>query len=181
MSEPYLGEIRMFSGPYAPRDWAFCNGQILQISQYTALYSVIGTDYGGDGHNTFGLPDMRGRIALSIGQRPELSAYSLGQTTGVERVTLSAENLPAHTHTVIADAQGAGDFITEPDKGYIGATGGGQARAMYVSEAPGDDIVQLNEHAIAPEGVEPASVYNLQPVLAINFIIALKGVYPQAQ
>src|SRR3954468_23228168 len=100
MSEPFLGEIRMFGGNFAPRGWAFCNGQILSIAQNTALFSLLGTTYGGNGQTTFGLPDLRGRVAVSAGQGPGLSNYSLGELAGSESVTLTSANMPAHNHSV---------------------------------------------------------------------------------
>src|SRR5215207_9632471 len=100
MSEPFIGEIRMFGGNFAPRGWAFCEGQLLSIAQNTALFSILGTTYGGNGTTTFALPDLRGRVPIQPGQGPGLSPYTLGQMSGQENVTLLITNIPAHTHTL---------------------------------------------------------------------------------
>src|SRR4051812_113885 len=104
MSTPFLGEIRMVGFNFAPRGWALCNGQILSIAQNTALFSILGTTYGGNGQTTFALPDLRGRVPVSAGQGPGLSSYDLGQVTGSENVTLTVQQLPAHSHNIAADA-----------------------------------------------------------------------------
>src|SRR6185295_12464655 len=106
MSEPFIGMIVMFAGNFAPRNWAFCNGQLLSIAQNTALFSILGTTYGGDGRTTFALPDLRGRVPIHPGQGPGTSNYSLGQQGGVENVTVTQNQLPAHSHGVNAVAQG---------------------------------------------------------------------------
>src|SRR5438270_2669849 len=98
MSEPFLGEIRMFGGNFAPRGWSLCNGQLLPIAQNTALFSLLGTTYGGNGQTTFALPDLRGRVPLHWGQGPGLSNYDLGEQTGTESVTLLSTQMPAHSH-----------------------------------------------------------------------------------
>src|SRR5438270_2931198 len=100
MSEPFLGEIRMFAGNFNPRGWALCNGQLLSIAQNTALFSILGTTYGGNGQATFGLPDLRGRVPIHPGQGPGLSVYDLGQTSGSENVTLQSSQMPADQHAV---------------------------------------------------------------------------------
>jgi microcystin-dependent protein len=102
MSEPFVGEIRMFAGNFAPRGWSFCNGQLMAISQNSALFSLIGTIYGGDGRTTFALPDLRGRVPLHAGEAPGLSHYALGQRGGAEQVALSVEHLPNHNHALMA-------------------------------------------------------------------------------
>ncbi|MDQ6777385.1 MAG: tail fiber protein, partial [Actinomycetota bacterium] len=102
MSEPFLGEVRTFGFNFAPRGWAFCNGQLLPISQNTALFSLLGTQYGGDGIQTFALPDLRGRVGIHQGSGPGLSPYAIGQTGGTETVTLTSNEMPAHNHSVNA-------------------------------------------------------------------------------
>src|SRR5271157_5430691 len=102
MSNPFVAEIRIFCGNFAPTGWAFCNGQILPIAQNTALFSLLGTTYGGDGRTTFALPDLRGRVPISSGQGPGLASYALGQSGGAETATLGASQLPAHNHLVNA-------------------------------------------------------------------------------
>src|SRR5690349_11535310 len=103
--DPFLGEIKLFCGNYAPIGWAFCDGSLLPISENDALYALIGTTYGGDGINTFALPDLRGRVAIHQGQGPGLSPYVMGETGGAETVTLTTNNLPQHTHRIIASTQ----------------------------------------------------------------------------
>jgi microcystin-dependent protein len=108
VAEPFIGEIRLFGFNFAPAGWAICNGQLLSINQYTALFSLLGTYYGGDGQGTFGLPDLRGRVPLNMGQAPGLSSYSIGDSGGSETLTLSANQLPSHTHALQgSDAQAA--------------------------------------------------------------------------
>lgn len=167
MSDPFIGEIRMFAGNFAPRGFALCDGQLLPIAQNTALFSLLGTTYGGDGRTTFALPDLRGRIPMHPGQGPGLSQHRLGEKGGQESVTLSETQLPSHTHTAHATEEASNKnkpgnalwarkkiYDTEPtstvamNPGAIGSTGGGQ------------------DHE------------NKQPYLCINFIIALQGVFP---
>ena len=107
MQEPYLGDVRMFGGNFAPRTWAFCDGRLLSISQNSALYSLLGTTYGGDGITTFALPDLRGRVPVGQGQAPGLSNYVMGQRAGTEQVTLLMSNLPSHNHGLFATQQDA--------------------------------------------------------------------------
>jgi len=159
----------MFAGNFAPRGWAFCDGQLLAVSQNDALFSLFGTIYGGDGRTTFGLPDLRGRVPIHAGSGPGLSPRNIGAMGGAEQVTLTANQLPSHTHPVkatndIADA-------SEP---------GGQLPAqsttidMYVSTAP---TVDFNPAAVPGVGGS-GSHSNLMPFLCINFIVALFGIYP---
>ena len=169
MSEPFLGEIRLFAGIFAPQGWAFCEGQLLPVSQNDALFSLLGTVYGGDGRITFGLPDMRGRIPIHAGQGPGLSSYRLGAKGGAENVTLTANQIPSHTHNV----KGVNDFADA-------TTPGGNVPAqstiadLYASVAP---TVDMNAAAVPNVGgSQPHS--NLMLFLCVNFIIALQGIYP---
>ncbi|SHM64505.1 phage tail protein [Roseibium suaedae] len=169
MSEPFVGEIRMFAGNFAPRSWAFCDGQLLAVSQNDALFSLLGTVYGGDGRTTFGLPDMRGRIPVHQGTGPGLSPRRLGSKSGSEYVTLTVNQLPSHTHTLnVSSAQA---MQTAPTQRMLGEVTG---YFLYR-----DDIldVQLNANTITSFGGSQRHT-NMMPSLCVNFIIALFGIYP---
>jgi len=172
MSNPYLGEIRMFAGNFAPRGWALCEGQLLQVSQNDALFSLLGTIYGGDGRTTFGLPDLRGRVPIHTGTGPGLSPRAIGSKAGSEEVTLTAAHLPAHAHTWQASSLAGSE--SQP-AGNV--TGGNLSVDAYrgAVAAPQD----LAPQAIANAGAgAPSAHTNLQPYTATNYIIALTGVYP---
>jgi microcystin-dependent protein len=169
MADPFVAEIRIFPFNFAPKGWAFCDGQLLPISQNTALFSLLGTTYGGDGKSTFALPDLEGRAPMHPGQGPGLSLHDLGETGGSETVTLLESEIPLHAHTINA-SEGDGTE-TSPDQ-QLFATGIGIS--MY--QAPGP-LVQLNPAAMAPAGGD-APHNNMQPYLTLNFCIALQGVFP---
>ena len=169
MVDPYVGEIRVFGFDFAPRGWAQCNGQLLPLSQNTALFSLLGTMYGGDGRSSFALPDFEGRAAMMWGQGPGLSDRTQGEPGGTDSVTLTVSEMPAHDHTVNvstfpANVSGpAGNVLAEAE----GAT-------PYEASAPD---TQMASEAISPAGGSlPHN--NLQPSLAMNFCIALQGVFP---
>jgi len=169
MSESFIGEIRMFAGNFAPRAWAFCSGQLLAISQNEALFSLLGTIYGGDGRTTFALPDMRGRLPVHAGQGPGLSERRLGIRGGLEQVTLTSAQLPSHTHTMLANPDAATDRIPT-DKTFAQVSGG-------------DLYGTINQNAqfdpssgSAAGGNQPHT--NVMPFLCVNFIIALFGTFP---
>jgi microcystin-dependent protein len=164
VSEPFIGSIILFAGNFAPRGWAFCNGQILSIAQNTALFSLLGTTYGGNGQTTFALPDLRGRAAIHAGQGPGLAAYDLGQNGGTETVTLSAAQMPAHTHPQPATN---GQQTTNRPNNALPARGG-----AYANESDGS---ALHPPASAGGG-QPHD--NRSPYLTLNYIIALEGIYP---
>ena len=165
--EPFVGEIRMFAGPFAPRGWAFCDGQILNISENSALFSLLGTTYGGDGRTTFGLPDLRGRTPLHAGQGPGLSNYLPGASGGMEKAPLSIVNLPSHTHQVNC---AAGDADASEPSGKTLASG-----QMIYGEAEGS--TNMAQDMISETGQnQPVPI--MQPYLAVNFIIALEGIFP---
>ncbi len=168
MSEPFVGEIRMFAGNFAPRGWAFCDGQLLAVSQNDALFSLLGTIYGGDGRTTFGLPDLRGRIPLHQGTGPGLSARRLGSKGGPENVTLTTNQLASHTHDWNANKADA-DLATPAGK----VLAGGSPR-MFNAQ---DQNASLAASTIADTG-GTGSHSNLMPTLCIHFIIALFGIYP---
>lgn len=169
MSEPFIAEIRIFAGNFAPRSWAFCNGQLLPISQNTALFSLIGTTYGGDGRTTTALPDLQGRAPMHPGRGPGLSTRTLGERGGVNAVTLTEQQMPSHTH-----AQGAADrrprSLTPTASTVVTEAG----EATY--KASGFNVNMAAE-AISITGGSQAH-NNLQPLLAINYIIALQGLFP---
>jgi microcystin-dependent protein len=158
----------MFAGNFAPRGWALCDGQLLAISQNDALFSLFGTNYGGDGRTTFGLPDLRGRVPLHMGSGPGLSPRTIGAKSGSESVTLVTTQLPSHTHPL----QGSTDSATTPDpSGNVFARSSGDA---YGSEFSASN---MSPAAVGNSGGSQAHS-NMQPWLAINFILALVGVFP---
>jgi len=168
--DPFLGEIRMFGGNFAPVGWATCDGQLLQISQNAALFSLIGTYYGGNGSSTFGLPDFRGRCPVHQGQGPGLSPYLVGEQTGSQTATILTINMPAHSHLVGCNTGAptapspAGNFIA------------GDAN-------PSGKLFQTSANAtMAPIMIQPSGgsqpISILQPLLCVTFIIALSGIYP---
>lgn len=169
--DPFLGEIRLFAGNYAPRGWALCNGQILPISSNTALYALLGTTYGGNGTSTFALPDYRGRVPVGQGQGPGLSPYSRGQTGGEVSHTLSQNEMAAHSHTLNADNSLAN--LTDPTNHQFGA---GQLRTGYLY-ADGTNVAPFAPGSVGQAG-NGQSHENRQAFLTLNFIIALQGVYP---
>jgi len=175
MSNPFLGEIRMFCGNFNPRGWAFCAGQLLSIAQNDALYALLGTTYGGDGVNTFGLPDMRGRLPINQGQGPGLSAYVIGQMAGTESVTLTTQQMPGHNHLMLATTT-VGDQPA-PTNTSFPATLTGTATLYAV---PGTSALVQNPMFSSSIGAAGGSQphENRMPALAINFIIALEGVFP---
>ena len=168
MTEPFLGEIRLFPYNFAPRGWAFCQGQLLSIAQNTALFSLLGTTYGGNGQTTFALPDLRGRVPLSSGQGPGLSFYTLGEQGGVENVTLIQQQMPAHNHPL--QVNNSGSATGRPSGGYPGQT----STNTY---APSPDGTTFAAQAVSNSGGgQPHE--NRQPYLALNYCIALEGIFP---
>ncbi len=167
MSEPFVAEIRIFAGNFAPRGWAFCNGQLLPVSQNTALFSLIGTTYGGDGRSTTALPNLQGRAPMHPGRGPGLTSRRLGQRGGVEQVTLSEAQMPNHNHTLIGEENDG--RVLSPNGGFF-ATG----EQMYHSPDNLGDMAST----ILPNTGGSQSHNNLQPYLVMNFIIALVGLYP---
>lgn len=168
MSEPFVGEIRMFAGNFAPSGWAFCDGQLLAVSQNDALFSLFGTIYGGDGETTFGLPDLRGRIPIHAGHGPGLSPRSLGSKAGTERETLTLNQMPLHSHPL----QASSDPATSPNP-----------QGNVLSESVVDRIYHPTPNSsLSPTAATSAggsnSHTNLMPFLCIHFIVALFGIYP---
>jgi microcystin-dependent protein len=170
MSEPFVAEIRIFAGNFAPRGWAFCNGQLLPISQNTALFSLIGTTYGGDGRSTTALPNMQGRAPMHPGRGPGLTTRTLGQTGGVETVTLSEAQMASHNHGMGAIPAPANQDDAD-NTTILARTVGSNTYAAA------NNLQPMADQALAPTGgSQPHN--NMQPFLAINFIIALQGLYP---
>lgn len=170
MAQPYVGEIRMFAGNFAPAGWMFCEGQLLPISQNATLFQLIGTTYGGDGQNTFALPDLRGRVPIHIGQGPGLPNYQLAQSAGVEEVTLTVQQIPAHAHQMVAS-------LDIPSQSTPGNAVTGQAAAKIYRV--GGPSVTLDLSAIASAGGSQPH-QNFQPYLCVDFIISLFGIFPSA-
>jgi len=181
--EGMIGEIRLFAGNFAPRAWAFCEGQLLPINQNQALFSILGTIYGGDGRTTFALPDLRGRVALGPGHGPGLSDYRLGARGGVENVTLNATQIPSHNHTATPQLQFAQPASTAPantpSPGPAANPGTTQMPAysngpatttLAAGDVTGDVQIGNTGGGLSHE--------NRQPFLAVNYIICLQGVFP---
>lgn len=173
MSEPFIAEIRIFAGNFAPRSWAFCDGQLLPISQNTALFSLIGTTYGGDGRTTTALPNLQGRAPMHPGRGPGLTSRRLGQQVGVETVTLTEAQTPNHTHVPLqAQNPGFGVAISNPAGASLATTASGGN--VYSASTQN---TSLNSGTLQATGGGQAHT-NLQPFLTMNFIIALQGLYP---
>jgi len=170
--EPFIGMIVGFGGNFAPRGWAFCDGQLLAISSNTALFSILGTTYGGDGRTTFALPDLRGRAMIHPGSGPGLSHYVLGQKGGTEGFTLSVAQMPPHTHNVTLHGETAAPNSSNPNNKMLGLT------EIYADVNPTED------RTFAPESIREQSVGGGQqvthrgPFQAVNYIIALQGIFP---
>lgn len=171
MLEPFIGAICMFGFNFAPKGWATCDGQIMQISQNTALFSLLGTTFGGNGMQTFGLPDLRGRVPIHQGQGPGLSAYTMGQAAGTETVTLTVNQMPMHNHLVNANSA-AGD--TGAPAGAIFANSGVTDKEYLASGLPNES---MSPNIVAQNGGSQ-SHNNMQPFLTVNFCIALVGIFP---
>ena len=166
MSNPYVGEIRMFGGNFAPAGWALCNGQLLPISENDVLFNLIGTTYGGDGQSTFALPNLQSRLPLHQG-----TGFVIGQAAGVESVTLTTQQIPAHNH--VPQCQTASNQQQGPGNGLWAATAPATTQ-IYANTAPG---AAMNVGAVGPAGgSQPHD--NMMPFLAVNFIISLFGIFP---
>ena len=168
MSEPFVSEIRMVGFNYAPRGWATCDGQLLNTADHDVLFSLLGTRYGGDGRNTFALPDLRGRAPMKFGQGTGLSSHPLGQKGGAEGVPITADQMPQHTHPV--SAANASADVTDP-------TGNAFAESEQIIYTSPENLVPMNPNCVRTEHAGGPH-YNMQPYLTINFIIALVGIYP---
>lgn len=170
MSTPYVGEIRMFGGNFAPQGWMFCDGSLLPISgEYETLFYLIGTTYGGDGNSTFALPDLRGRIPAHMGIGPGLSPYTIGETLGSEEVTLTNNQIPSHTHTMSASSNIGGR--TNPTNNVLARSTNAD---IYSGDAPNGAMAGTAVSTVG--GSQPHG--NLMPTLCVNFIISLYGIFP---
>lgn len=172
MSEPFIAEIRIFAGNFAPRSWAFCDGQLLPVSQNTALFSLIGTTYGGDGRTTMALPDLQGRAPMHPGRGPGLTARRLGEKVGVTTVTLTEAQIPSHSHTVRASSGNGG--VPGPSSSTSFSSSG--VDALYHTDTQTNQVDMAMETLGTAGGSQ--SHDNVQPYLTLNFIIALQGLYP---
>ena len=175
MTQPYLGEVRMFAGNFAPRSNAYCNGQILNITQNTALFSLLGTQFGGNGQTTFGLPDLRGRIPVCMGQGIGLSNYTIGEMEGTESVTLTNSTMPMHTHTPTGSKTASN--ATTPGGNLLAALANPWQK-FWVSDANKQgNPVALNAAAVGMIGGNLPHE-NRMPALAVSFIVSLLGIFP---
>ncbi len=173
--DPFLAEIRIFPFPFAPTGWAHCDGQLLPLSQNTALFSLLGTTYGGDGKSTFALPDFQGNIGMHPGQGPGLSLHDLGETSGSDTVTLLISEMPLHTHTPV-NARASGG-LANPGGNMWGTSNAAKVAANFYAPAAGTTPVVMNPAALSLAGGSlPHN--NLMPYLALNFCMALQGVFP---
>jgi microcystin-dependent protein len=185
MADPFIGEIRMFAGTYAPRGWALCQGQLLAISSNSALFSILGTVYGGDGVTTFGLPNLQGRSAVGTGTGGGLSSVALGQVAGAENVSLVTNQLPIHTPSVTVNVAIPAVATSTTAVGAPAATlnlgpvaAAGRAGTLYASDTPDVTLKPFAaDVSVGPVGGNlPVPIRN--PYLGMNFIIALEGIYP---
>lgn len=169
--DAFLATILLFGGNFAPRNWAFCHGQLIAISSNQALFALLGTTYGGDGRTSFGLPDLRGRVPVGHGQGPGLTSRSLGQSSGVEQtsVSLTSQNVPTHTHPMHAIANSAGE--DSPANNYLG-------QAEFYATGGTDVTMNANSIGANAGGAEPIVIPAIQPSLSMNYIICIDGIFP---
>src|SRR5918912_1415782 len=167
MAQPYVGEIRMFAGNFAPAGWMFCEGQLLPISENETLFQLIGTTYGGDGESTFGLPDLRGRIPIDQG-----NGFILAETGGAEEITLTTQQIPAHSHVFLATSDAASTAAPAPSETFARALA--STITPYGTDAPN---VNMNPQMLSSVGGSQPHT-NFQPYLCVDFIISLFGIFP---
>lgn len=172
MADPFVAEIRIFPFNFAPTGWALCNGQLMPISQNTALFSLLGTTYGGDGRSTFALPNLQGSAPMHPGQGPGLSLHDLGETGGSETVTLLQSEIPAHNHTIRAND---GDGISPTPTGNVASGPGADRDLFWYKDGASNSVMNPGALAITGGG-QPHN--NMMPYLTVNFCIALQGVFP---
>lgn len=176
--DPFVAEIRILACNFPPKGWAFCNGQLLPLSQNTALFSLLGTTYGGDGKSTFALPDMQGNAPMHPGQGPGLSLYDLGETGGSETVTLLESEIPSHSHALLTNTV-VGDTNAPSPGVSLARSHNATAYQTTAAQIPSDNVIFAFQ-AIAPTGgSQPHN--NMMPYLTLNFCIALQGVFPPRQ
>jgi microcystin-dependent protein len=179
MTQPYIGEIRMFGGNFAPRNWMLCQGQLLAISQYNALFSLIGTTYGGDGTTNFALPNLQSRVTVGQGTGAGLTARTIGQTGGQETVMLTTQQIPSHMHALNATTTTAVSGGQTPNSGVTLGTpsGGGHLYVVDDGTQPPPTAQTLPPASCSPAG-NTMPHENLMPVLCVNYIISLTGIFP---
>jgi microcystin-dependent protein len=168
--DPYLAQVIMFAGTFAPQGWAYCQGQLMSIAQNTALFSLLGTTFGGDGQTTFGLPDFRGRASTGTGQGPGLSNYDLGEVIGTESVTVSVNQMAGHGHPFAVPANNGESGGAKPSGAFLGKSD----QNIYAPNTDGTAMGAGNTGLTG--GSQPTGI--MQPVLGMNFIIAVEGIYP---
>jgi len=175
MADSYIGEIRMFAGNFAPAGWAFCDGTPLPISEYQALFDLVGTTYGGDGQSTFALPDLRGRVPVHAGTHSSGRTLTLGEQGGVESVTLTTQQIPSHTHLIVASSDRGSAAFTNTT-GYPAATATAGSAIYGTSD---NSVLQMAANAITSTGGSQPHE-NMAPFTGVNFIICLLGSTPSA-
>lgn len=176
MDTPFIGQVVMFAGNFAPRGWALCQGQLLAINTNTALFSILGTTYGGNGQTNFALPDLRGRVPVGQGQGPGLSNWVLGELTGVEDVSLVVTEMPAHNH-VVQVSSGQADTATAGNNYLATANGAFGPDPVTVNTYNGTPTATLAANSLTVSGGSQPHE-NIQPSLCINYIICLEGIFP---
>ena len=176
--DEYIGIIKLFAGNFEPRGWAFCNGQILSIAQNTALFSILGTTYGGNGQTTFALPDLRSRVPLGAGQGIGLSNYVLGQVSGNESTTMTISNMPMHNHVITGNVKIPVNDSNADADGPVGAYLGTPSESIYSASTNG--FAANADSSTLATGISGGSIpfSNVQPILALNYIICLQGLFP---
>lgn len=179
-ADQYLATISIFAGNFAPRGWALCQGQLMSIAQNSALFALLGTTFGGDGQNTFGLPDLRGRVAIHAGQAPGMSPYELGQVGGTENITLLVANLPPHTHTLIsATGQPAGNSnagtVADPTNAVPALV---STNSVYATAPTGNVMATVTCSTVTAAAGQSQPVSIISPYLAMNYVIAVEGIFP---
>jgi microcystin-dependent protein len=175
----FIGEIRLFAANFAPQGWALCNGQILSISQNTALFSIIGTYYGGNGINNFALPNLKGKVPVGTGQGSGLTWYNIGQETGTATITLTSSNLPPHTHagvagTITMPINNSGANKTTPNGNYFAYDG----TQKFDVQTDGVTMKPANVNLSVANAGSSAAINNMMPYQVINYVICLTGIYP---
>jgi len=173
MPDPFVGEIKMFAGNFAPRGFALCDGQLLAVNQNNALFSLLGTTYGGNGRTTFALPDLRGRVPIHEGKGQGLSSRALGSKSGSETETVTVSQLPAHTHMMQGSTGAAAD--SSPDDNVPATAAGAN---LYIQSPAAAEIVAMDSDAVVVSSGGNQTHKNIMPFQCINFIIALFGIYP---
>ena len=170
---PFVGEIRLFAGNFAPAGWAFCNGQLLPISENDTLFVLLGTTYGGDGQETFALPNLQSRVPIHMGMGPGGTSYQMGEVAGAESVTLTTQQIPSHTHQAVGTSNGGA--LLSPQNGVAAMAASVQA-GMLAYNPPPPGVSMVASEITPVGGSQPHD--NMQPFLCINYIISLYGVFP---